>query len=140
MFRQYGHHYILEALGVDQLKLNDVDFFYNIFHEQQRLQKATQLEFHSHKFEPFGLSQILILQESHISVHTWPEDNYQQIDLFTCSDENPLPQIEYIVQQLEPQFYDVKYIKRGIPTYFNMGQVNKTPRFSEHVYKQVTFK
>lgn len=136
MFKLYGHHYIVEVYGVDQMKLNDVDFFHNMFHEQQKLQKSTQLEFHYHKFNPIGLSQILILQESHISVHTFPEDTYQQIDLFTCTDDNPRPQIDYMIKELNPEFYDIKYIKRGIPQVFNMGNEMKYKTFNERIFKQ----
>lgn len=134
MFKQYGHHYILEVSGVDQMKLDDVDFFYYMFQEQQQLAHSTQLEFHYHKFHPVGLTQIQVLQESHISVHTFPEDLYQQIDLFTCSKEDPKQQIDYIIARLQPEQYDLKYIPRGIPHFFNMGQTNTKNR---HVFKGV---
>lgn len=135
MYKQFGHHYILEVIGVDQLKLNDIDFFHNLFYEQQKISNSTQLEFHYHKFEPMGITQILLLQESHISVHTFPEDEYQQIDLFTCTKENPIQQIEYIINQLQPKQYDLRYIPRGIPKYLNMGNLERN-RLS-NVYKGI---
>lgn len=122
MLKQFGHHYILEVIGVEQSILDDIEFFRQLFYEQQKLANSTQLEFYYYKFEPTGLSQVLILQESHISVHTFPEHGYQQIDLFTCTKENPIIQIDYIIQQLNPQQYDLRYIPRGIPKFLNMGK------------------
>ena len=47
---------------------------------------ATVLSVHSHKFEPQGLTLIVILAESHFSVHTWPERCAAAVDLFTCGE------------------------------------------------------
>lgn len=38
-----------------------------------------------HKFKPYGISLVFILSQSHLAVHTWPEEGYLHVDIFTCS-------------------------------------------------------
>jgi len=41
-----------------------------------------------HQFDPSGVTGIVVLEESHVSIHTWPEEQYAAVDLFTCGDPN----------------------------------------------------
>lgn len=76
--------------------------------------KSTDLEFISHKFEPQGLTGVLILAESHISYHSWPEKKYLAIDIFTCGKKTkPEKALEFLKKILNPKKIKVKEIKRG---------------------------
>lgn len=69
----------------------------------------------SHQFEPEGATAILLLAESHISAHTWPEYGYIAVDIFTCG-KNMKPQlaIDYLEKAFKPQSVDTNLIRRGI--------------------------
>ena len=66
-------------------------------------------------FEPQGITGVILLAESHISVHAWPENNYVAIDAFTCG-EHTVPQkaIAYLQKQFQPQEVQIQELKRGI--------------------------
>jgi S-adenosylmethionine decarboxylase len=61
-----------------------------------------------------GLSIMLFIAESHISVHTWPEYGYVAIDIFTCGEKSkPWEAYMYIISKLKPKYVNVIEIKRG---------------------------
>ena len=75
---------------------------------------ATPLEVSIHKFSPQGITGVVLLAESHIAVHSWPEYNYMAIDIFTCGDKSvPRKALEYLEERFQPQKMDKKEIKRG---------------------------
>ncbi len=65
-------------------------------------------------FHPQGLSLALILGESHLTIHTSPEDEYVAIDVFTCGKGKPLAAAEYFCEVLKPKRVAIKELKRGI--------------------------
>lgn len=75
---------------------------------------ATTLESVHHNFQPSGVTALLLLSESHISIHSWPEHNYVAVDVFTCG-ENVHPElaIDYLVSLLKPSKANVRLIERG---------------------------
>lgn len=76
--------------------------------------KATYINHHSFKFEPQGLSCVILLAESHISIHTWPESGYAALDVFTCgSKQQGQLIVDTIVAEFNPGKYSVQYIGRG---------------------------
>jgi S-adenosylmethionine decarboxylase proenzyme len=56
----------------------------------------------THTFEPHGLSSVLILAESHLAVHTWPEHRYLHLDVFTCSADTKITDLENVLQEEIP--------------------------------------
>ena len=75
----------------------------------------TPLEIIIHKFQPQGMTGIVLLAESHIAIHTWPEFNYIALDIYTCGNKaNPLKALEYLKEKLHPQKVEFKRLKRGI--------------------------
>ncbi len=74
----------------------------------------TPLNIAVHKFQPQGITGIVLLAESHLAIHTWPEFNYTAIDIFTCGDKaNPEKALEYLREVLQPKKVEIKKIKRG---------------------------
>lgn len=68
-----------------------------------------------HKFSPQGITGVILLAESHIAIHYWPEINYLAIDIFTCGDKTkPYKALEYLRKKFNPQKFEIKKIKRGI--------------------------
>ena len=74
----------------------------------------TLLKIAIHKFQPQGITGIVLLAESHIAIHTWPELNYIAIDIYTCGDKsNPDKALEYLRKKLKPKKVKLKKIERG---------------------------
>jgi S-adenosylmethionine decarboxylase proenzyme len=66
----------------------------------------------SKKFEPQGVTILCLLSESHISIHTYPELGNCYVDIFTCGAANPKIGCDRIIEQLNPQSYDLKFVGR----------------------------
>ncbi len=74
----------------------------------------TPLKVTIHKFSPQGITGVILLAESHISLHAWPEYEYLAIDIFTCGDKTfPEKSLDYLRKEFEPKRVDIKRIKRG---------------------------
>lgn len=68
-----------------------------------------------HRFSPMGCSIIIILKETHISIHTWPEFNFAALDIFLCGESlNPYTAWDFIKKELQPDKYNIKEIVREI--------------------------
>jgi len=65
------------------------------------------------QFEPTGYSFVLVLGESHISMHTWPEDKIVLIDLFTCNGKIPIEAIEAFEKFFQPRLHSQVQVERG---------------------------
>ena len=76
---------------------------------------STPLQVSIHTFAPEGITGIVLLAESHISIHTWPEINYIAVDVFTCGkDATPKKAIEFLKEALQPKKVKVQELRRGI--------------------------
>ena len=76
--------------------------------------KNTPLKTTIHKFSPQGLTGVILLAESHLAIHTWPEIDYVAIDIFTCG-EKAIPEraLKYLKRVFKPKKVVIKRIKRG---------------------------
>lgn len=84
-----------------------------IFRAAAKEAGATALEFTAHKFDPIGITAFLILSESHISVHSYPEYKYAAVDVFTCGTANPRKAIDYLKQAFNAKSVKTIEVKRG---------------------------
>lgn len=76
--------------------------------------KSTPLKICTHKFSPQGMTGVVLLAESHIAFHSWPELSYLAIDIFTCGSKTmPRRALEYLKKELKPKKVEIKGIKRG---------------------------
>ncbi|MCH8897434.1 MAG: adenosylmethionine decarboxylase [Chloroflexi bacterium] len=110
-----GKHLLLELKECNPQLLNDLDYIRNSL-----LRAAEDLGVHVvgesfHQFSPQGVTGILSIAESHISIHTWPEYGYAAADIFTCgSSFQPLQAAEILIEQLESKDQDITEIPRGL--------------------------
>ncbi len=75
---------------------------------------ATVLGADLHRFQPNGVSGVLLLAESHISIHTWPERGFAALDLFMCGECDPYAGIEVLKRAFEPEQITLTEHKRGM--------------------------
>ena len=68
----------------------------------------------THKFLPQGMTGVVLLAESHIAIHTWPEINYTAVDIFTCGDKTkPELALNFLRNELSPKRVEINKLKRG---------------------------
>ena len=116
--RFQGKHLLLELYGCNSDKLNDEIFLRCKIDNASKLARASVLNLVSNKFEPYGVTAIALLAESHLSIHTWPESQYSAIDIFTCG-RNMKPKLasQFLIESLEASNYLLKTIARDYPSY-----------------------
>ncbi len=111
-----GHHALLELYSCTPSQLNDSGFLERLLLNVASQLKCTVLGQRFHTFEPVGVSGIVLLAESHLSIHTWPEHGYAAVDLFTCGDPQHLSSMPALFQnKLQSSHHDFQIIKRGQP-------------------------
>ncbi|MGZ3723098.1 MAG: polyamine aminopropyltransferase [Bdellovibrionales bacterium] len=81
-----GRHILVEFNGCCPEILNDVAVIEEAMVEGARKAGATVIQSTFHHFSPFGVSGVVVIQESHLAIHTWPEYQYAAVDLFTCGE------------------------------------------------------
>ena len=79
-----GRHVLAELTGCSAVVLNDVAGLETCFRDCAEKGGATVVSSHFHHFSPQGVSGVVVIAESHVTVHTWPEHGYAAVDVFTC--------------------------------------------------------
>jgi len=111
--RYAGNHLLVEIWGGSNL--DDVKVIEDALCQGALDADATILHSHFHHFSPYaGVSGVIILAESHISIHTWPEKNYAAIDIFMCGGCDPYDAIPAMKHAFQPEVLDVSLHKRGV--------------------------
>ena len=107
-----GVHLIIDLKNAK--RLDDVDYIEQALIEAVDAAGATLLHIHLHHFSPNGgVSGVAVLAESHISIHTWPENSFAALDIFMCGQCNPRDAIPVLQRAFEPETIDVQEILRG---------------------------
>ncbi|KAA3599307.1 MAG: adenosylmethionine decarboxylase [Calditrichaeota bacterium] len=82
-----GKHWLVDLITLDKFLLEKVDLVQEKILEVAKKSSLNILKTAFHQFEPEGVTGILLLTESHLSIHTWPEKNLVTLDLFSCNDD-----------------------------------------------------
>lgn len=110
-----GKHLLLELKDCDREVLNDLDFLKGILSAAATEAGATVLGESFHQFNPHGVSGVVIIAESHLFIHTWPECGYAAVDVFTCGDTvQPEKAAQMLIRELRAKSHSVMEIQRGI--------------------------
>ena len=95
-------HILFTLKGCNTELLNDESFVRDTVYQASVKCKSSLLALHSHKFDPQGVTCVALLAESHISIHTWPENGMAVCDVFTCGDHtNPRSGATYMYEALD---------------------------------------
>lgn len=109
-----GRHILVEFHGCSTEILNDVPHIENSMVEAARESGATIISSSFHHFSPFGVSGVVVIQESHLAIHTWPEYRYAAVDLFTCGNSvNPWISYEMLKTAFQAEHGSAVEINRG---------------------------
>jgi S-adenosylmethionine decarboxylase len=110
-----GRHIVCELSGCQPSILSDIDGIAAMMIAAAKAAGATIMESAFHRFEPQGVSGTVILAESHISIHTWPEKAYAAMDFYTCGDHtDPWAACEFAATTLRAKSVLATELKRGI--------------------------
>jgi S-adenosylmethionine decarboxylase len=115
MMMEMGRHYIFELFGCDVGVLDNLQEIEGAMVSGAEKAGATVVGKIFHKFAPQGVTGVVLIAESHISIHTWPELGYAAVDIFTCSGRtDPMKAFDAISALLKPSTTSVMEIKRGM--------------------------
>ena len=112
-----GRHLVVELADCDRDILNNMELLTTHMNESVRQSGATIVKSVFHRYNPQGISGVVVIAESHISIHTWPEYGYAAVDFFTCGESvDPYKAFDYLKSQLRAESAHVREVKRGIPS------------------------
>jgi len=110
-----GRQILVEFYDCDTDKINDVEFIETSFLNATRASGATIISHNFHKFSPHGVSGVVVIAESHVSIHSWPEYNYAAVDIFTCGDTiDPWVIQEHLKESFNSKNTSSMEMKRGM--------------------------
>jgi len=109
-----GNHILVEFYGCDCDVLNDEQLLGREMVEAAYMAGATVVDRRFHTFSPYGVSGVVVLAESHLTIHTWPEHGYAAVDLFTCGDTvDPWEAFDHLKSALNSTNVSTVEMKRG---------------------------
>ncbi len=130
---QLGRHILVEMYNCDKEVLNDHKLIEQYMNEAAEKSGATIVQSVFHMFNPWGVSGAVIIQESHLTIHTWPEYGYAAIDLFTCGDSvNPWIGFDYLKEVLVSDKTETTEVVRG--------ETGRIRHFSNEKFENMHFK
>jgi S-adenosylmethionine decarboxylase len=110
-----GIHLLIEFWSCNRQKIDDMDYLENIMAQAAEVAGATVLKTAFQDFNPQGVSGVVVIAESHLTIHTWPEHGYAAVDIFTCgSTVDPWRATRYLEQELEAANMQVRDFQRGM--------------------------
>lgn len=110
-----GRQILVEFYDCKESNINDVEYIESSLINATEASNATIISHNFHKFSPYGVSGVVVIAESHVAIHTWPEYNYAAVDIFTCGDSiDPWVIQEHLKEYLESKNVSSMEMKRGL--------------------------
>ena len=103
-------HILFDLLDCPFDLLNEEEFIKDSLINASIVAKSKYLKVQTHKFEPQGVTGFALLKDSHISIHTWPEDDVARCDLFSC---NPNTNYKAVIQYMQDRFHSTEVKRWG---------------------------
>lgn len=108
-----GNHILVEFMNCDPHIMNDVAGIERDMVAAAQKAGATVINSTFHHFSPWGVSGVVVIQESHLAIHTWPEYGYAAVDLFTCGEMDAWISFDHLKDCFKSQSYSAIEMKRG---------------------------
>ncbi len=110
-----GVHYLLDFYDCDINHLTSISKIRNIMVNAGKIGNFNVVKKCFHQFKPYGVSGVLVLKESHFTIHTWPEHKYAAVDIFLCDTNiNVENVVKYLCDVFSTNNYKIKKISRGV--------------------------
>ena len=121
-----GRHLLIELFDCDPDVINNLEAVKGALVEAARRAQATIVDVVFHEFNPFGISGVVVIAESHLSIHTWPEYRYAAVDIFSCGDVlQPEVAASYLVEQFAAERTSIVEMQRGLFLNSSLPNVNR---------------
>ena len=128
-----GRHILIEFYNCDEEILKTPQVIEKRMNEAAKVANATIVQSVFHHFNTYGVSGAVIISESHLAIHTWPEYGYAAVDVFTCGDKiNPWTAFKYLEEVFKAERSESIEVPRGM--------VEKIRNFSPKNLGKITFK
>ncbi|MBN9417731.1 MAG: S-adenosylmethionine decarboxylase proenzyme [Candidatus Eremiobacteraeota bacterium] len=112
-----GRHIVAELSHCNSEILTDLDRVQAAMVQAALVARAEIRELAFHRFYPTGVSGVVVLAESHLAIHTWPDVGYAAIDVYTCGDTaEPMRACRFLAEQFGCQDLQTTVMDRGIPS------------------------
>lgn len=108
-----GRHVHLDLYGLDPGRIAAPSHIAPHLRAAAQMMGATIVSEHCHAFSPFGVSGVVIIAESHLTIHTWPEHGYAAVDIFTCGVLDLDAGLRYLIEALSPTRHVLNFYDRG---------------------------
>jgi len=108
-----GIHLLIDYYHVNSEQIENIAFVEQTLCNAINIAGFNLVRIIAEKYEPQGLSVIAMLKESHVSIHTYPENNSMFIDIFTCGDGVPEKINQLLQKSFNPQYIEITRIIRG---------------------------
>jgi S-adenosylmethionine decarboxylase len=113
-----GNHLIVELYGCNSTIINDEKRIEEILVQSANIANVHIINSTFHQFNPQGISGVLVIAESHFSIHTWPEYSYCALDIFTCGNVfNIDKSLDFIKNAIQSTSISVTELKRGVKNF-----------------------
>ncbi len=142
-----GRHLVVEYFECNPELINDVPYIERAMVEAAEEAGATIINSTFHHFSPFGVSGVVVIQESHLAIHTWPEYGYASVDIYTCGEPvDPWRAFQYLKEKFASKHSSVIEMLRGQPSQLKkvpfeapasaspLDPATLTPEFKRHVW------
>lgn len=109
-----GYHVLVEMYQCNEAFLDDPKYVEETLVRAADLSGATVVSHTFHQFSPYGVSGVVVVSESHLAIHTWPEHGYASLDLYTCGDVvDTHGAFSYIREKFEAGHSSTTELRRG---------------------------
>jgi S-adenosylmethionine decarboxylase len=115
----FGPHLVLEAYGCNEEKLADLGLISQVLDaypaqlDMTKIMPPYVFKYSGAVPDDWGVSGVVLIAESHISIHTFPQKGFVTLDIFSCRDFDVERAIEYFCEQFQPSHYEQQLLMRG---------------------------
>ena len=115
MTNALGRHILAEFHDCDADILNNLEQVEQLMKNAAVKAGATIVQSVFHMFSPHGVSGVVVISESHLAIHTWPEYGYAAVDVFTCGDAvDPAEAAGYLADWFKAGRVETQDVPRGV--------------------------
>lgn len=112
-----GIHLLIEFSLCNRQKIDNLEFLQSVMTQGAEIAGATVLRTAFQDFSPQGVSGVVVIAESHLTIHTWPEYGYAAVDIFTCGTKvDPWKAAGFLKDELEAGEMHIRGFRRGMPS------------------------